>query len=115
MKCEEVREMLPAYAGSAEGDLSLRRHLARCSGCRAEMERYALLTGALSDLSGAVTEPSAMLVRALEAIPSSATRAEVVRRHVARHKKRYAAGGIAVAALAGAAGAAALARRPRPA
>lgn len=113
MRCDEVREMLPAYAGNAEGDLTLRRHLARCSDCRAEMERYELLTGAMSELSGAYVEPSQMLVRSLNAIPTSATRTEAVRRHVARHKKRYATTGIAVA-LIGATGAAVLARRPRP-
>lgn len=114
MKCEEAREMLPAYAGTTEGNLSLRRHLARCSDCLAEMERFAALTTALKELPGAVAEPPAMLVRALHDIPESSSRLEEARRHLTRHKRRYAAGGLAVA-LVGAAGAAVLARRPRAA
>lgn len=114
MKCDEVREMLPAYSGTSEGHLALRRHLARCPECRTEMESYELLTGALGDLSHATVEPPVTLLRALERIPETATRAELMKRHLTKNKRKYAAGGIAVAVL-GAAGAAVLARRPRPA
>lgn len=113
MKCDEVKEMLPAFSGTAEGNLALRRHLGRCPECRAEMERYELLTGTLGQLPHATVEPPVSLVRALEKIPETATRAEMMKRHLTKNKKRYAAGGLAVAAI-GAAGALALSRRPRP-
>lgn len=113
MNCTEVREMLPAFAGQGEESLVLRRHLARCSECRAEARRYELLARDLGSLPGAVVEPPVSLVRALVAIPEQATKVAAVRDHVVRHRRRY-AGGLAVA-LVGATGAAVLARRPRPA
>jgi predicted anti-sigma-YlaC factor YlaD len=104
MKCAEMREALPAYVRDGEQSLSARRHLARCSECRAELASYENLLGALGDLQVSTLEPPPGLVHALAAIPSHPGRLETVRGHVTRNRTVY-VGGAAVA-LAGAAGAA---------
>jgi anti-sigma factor RsiW len=111
MRCEEIREMLPAFAGTGEDTLAFRRHLAGCERCRSEAEQYQELTGALGSLSAIHAEPPADLLPALLAVPERARRSEVLRRHVVRNRKAY-AGGLAVA-LVGAAGAAVWRSRAR--
>ena len=112
MRCEEVREMLPAYAGSPDATLSVRRHLAECSGCRTEAEHYDALQSSLSAMRAEAIVPPPQLLRALLDIPSGrTTRVESVRGHVVRNRNAY-AGGLAVAVL-GAAGAAVWKSRSR--
>ncbi len=109
MRCEEIREMLPSYA-KGEDSLMVRRHLARCSGCQGELDRYGALSQALASLRTTHVEPPRGLLAALIAIPNEANRLEAVRTHVARNKRTYA--GVAVA-IVGAAGAAAWRTRRR--
>ena len=105
MRCEEVREMLPAYAGGPDATLAVRRHLGKCPACRLEAERYEELQGALSALPAQSIVPPPQLLRSLLDIPNGpASRVATVRTHVARNRNAY-AGGLAVAAV-GAAGAA---------
>lgn len=105
MRCEEVKEMLPAYAGGRDATLSVRRHLAKCTGCRTDAERYEELQMALSSMPGESLVPPPQLLRSLLDIPSGRTsRVETVKGHVVRNRNAY-AGGLAVAA-ATAAGAA---------
>ena len=99
MRCEEVREMLPAYAGGPDATLSVRRHLAKCSACRTEAERYDELQSSLSSMRAESIVPPPQLLRSLLDIPSGRTsRVESVRGHVVRNRNAY-AGGLAVAAL----------------
>ena len=72
MRCAEVRAALPAFAGEGYASLALRRHLASCSECAAEMARYQRLRGALADLREVTTAPPARLLGALQAIPRDA-------------------------------------------
>lgn len=110
MNCTEAREMFPAYVREPEPSLALRRHLATCAGCRAELDRYRELVGALASLRSVSLEPPAGLEATLASIPSRVGHVEVARRnaaaartHIARNKRAY-IGGLAV--VAGAAGAA---------
>jgi anti-sigma factor RsiW len=105
MRCEEVREMLPAYAGGPDATLSVRRHLAKCDACRAEADRYDALQSSLTAMRAESIVPPPHLLRSLLDIPEGRTsRVQDVRGHVIRNKNAY-AGGLAVAA-AGVAGAA---------
>jgi hypothetical protein len=120
VRCEEVREMLAAYAGGDDVSLAVRRHVADCPDCRAELARYESMLADLKNLQAVTADPPAGLKTALLAIPSSGTRfgttrahVDSARAHVARHRKAY-IGGLAIA-LAGAAGAAAWRTRARAA
>lgn len=104
MKCEEVREVLPAYSRDGDVGLPVRRHLSRCDDCSSELDAYQNLFGSLADLRHHTAEPPRELVHQLATIPYRAGRLEEARVHVVRNRNRYAAG-LAVAAL-GAAGAA---------
>ena len=108
MRCDEVREELPAYAGG-EASLAVRRHLSTCADCRAELARYEELTSAMASLEAVTAEPPAGLKRALLAIPDEQTRVAQVRKHVARNRTAYLGGAGAVAVAA--AGAVLLRRR----
>ncbi|MGH2735133.1 MAG: anti-sigma factor family protein [Actinomycetota bacterium] len=111
MKCTEIREMLPAYAGEREPSAAVRRHLGRCPDCAAELERYQDVLGALKLLEARPSEAPPGLVSTLAAIPQRAGRADHVRAHVNRNRRAYAGAG---AALAGAVvGAVVLGRRRR--
>ncbi len=105
MKCAEIQEILPAYADDPDATLAVRRHLSRCSDCKAELAEYNSLLDGLADLRSFAVEPPAELTRALVAIPSRGSKTEQVKTHLARNRGRY-AGGVAVAVLG--AGAAAL-------
>jgi hypothetical protein len=109
MTCDEIREMLPAYAERGAATLAVRRHLARCPDCRAELTRYTALSSALSDLKHNLSEPPASVMRAIEAIPRDTNTVDDMLTHVLRNKNAY-LGGLAVAAV-GATGAALWRRR----
>lgn len=107
-RCIEIREELAGYA-EGETSLSMRRHLAGCAGCRAELERYQQLAQSLSAVRGSAVEPPPDLFPALVAIPRNRTRIDALKSHVGRHRRSY-AGGVALA-FAGVAGAALWQRR----
>jgi hypothetical protein len=113
MKCEEVREALPAYARDRNASLSMRRHIAGCPDCKAELARYDELLAGLRTMRTETAAPPPGLVAALAAIPANESRLRLVRTHVARNRKAY-VGGIALVA-AGAAGAAVWRSRARAA
>ena len=102
MRCEEVREMLPAYT---EDELSfpVRRHLASCADCRTELARYEEIASGLSALATVQLDPPANLLPALRSIPDEIGRVDELVGHFLRNRAAY-LGGAAV--LAGAAGAA---------
>ena len=109
--CSEIREALPAYARDGFSSLSMRRHLARCSDCRAELSRYERLLGSLEELHSRPLEPPVGLVNSLARIPQEANlsetllwRAGAMTGHLARNRLAYIGG--AGVALAGAVGAA---------
>lgn len=104
MKCEEVREVLPAYSRDGDVGLPVRRHLSRCDHCSTELDAYGSLFASLAELRQHPAEPPRELAHQLAAIPYRSNRLEEARVHVVRNRNRYAAG-LAVAAL-GAAGAA---------
>jgi hypothetical protein len=105
MRCEEVREVLPAYSRDGDVGLPVRRHLSRCEGCTEELGRYQTLAAALGSLRSATVQPPPELFHQLAAIPYRSSRIEEARSHVVRHRNGYAVAGLAVAA-AGAVGAA---------
>jgi hypothetical protein len=108
MRCEEVREALPAYARSGEASLSIRRHLSSCEACTEELHRYEALLDGLAALRAETAPAPVGLVGALRAIPSRETRLQHARTHIFRHKRAY-LGGLALAA----AGAGAMVLRSR--
>ena len=104
MKCDEVREVLPAYSRDGDVGLPVRRHLSRCSDCTSELAEYETMFASLASLRSHAVEPPPELFHQLAAIPYRSNRIEQTRTHVVRNKNKYAAG-VAVAA-AGAVGAA---------
>lgn len=101
MRCEEIIEMLPAYAGEGDQSLAIRRHLSRCPECRAEREHYASLAASLSSLSNQPVEPPPGLMRSLITIPErSNSPVRTARSHLSRNRRTY--GGVAAVALVGA-------------
>ena len=104
MKCEEIREVLPAYADDPEATLAVRRHLSRCPECKAELANYDSILDGLAELRAVASEPPPGLVRSLQRIPNDSSRVEQMRTHLARNRRIYIGG--AAAALVGAAGAA---------
>lgn len=105
--CAEVREALPAYVRDRDPSLGVRRHLAGCPACRAELAGYERLLGAMGSLRSVTAETPAGTVDAILAIPSQPSPLERVREtaakagsHVSRHRVVYA--GTAAAAVAGA-------------
>lgn len=82
MECREVREYLPAYAEQAGGPLAreVDRHLAGCSGCRAELEQHSEIRAALGGLANQMVEPPSWLLGTLtETITEKAARREAIR------------------------------------
>lgn len=104
MKCAEIREVLPAYVEDRDSDLTVRRHLSRCTECRAELETYRSIRTGMSAMRSVAAEPPVDLLTRLTAIPAESPATVRVRTHVARHRSAYASG-IAIAVV-GAAGAA---------
>jgi hypothetical protein len=103
MRCEEIKEMLPAYARGEDESLAVRRHLSRCADCRTEAERYDVLRATLGELRSVASEVPAGLKSALIDIPQRADRVAVVKDHLTRNRGAYAGGLAAAAAVAGAA------------
>jgi hypothetical protein len=110
MKCDEVREILPAYARESDLPPAVRRHLSSCAGCRAEMERYSALAGGLKALRSVSFEPPQGLKPRLVAIAEESDRVETARRnaiaaaaHIARNRRAYAGGAAVALGLVGAA------------
>jgi predicted anti-sigma-YlaC factor YlaD len=108
--CHEVREALPAYARDQEASAGVRRHLGECASCRAELARYEALLGGLGQLHASVATPPHGLRSALMAIPHRARivdrvawRTAALRGHVARNRRSYVGGAVAVVGAAGAA------------
>ena len=97
MRCEEIREALPAFADGHD-DLTVRRHLAGCPECRADLDRYEAVAHGMRSLARETVAPSAQLVSALYEIPSQQDRLDVVRTHLAEHRKVYLGGAAAIAA-----------------
>lgn len=108
--CAEIREMLPAHVRGEAMTLAVRRHLARCEGCRAELARYDEVATMLSGLRVHVAEPPADLLPAL--LDPHRPRRDVVVRHVARNRRAYTGGAVALLGAAGAVAWAARSRRP---
>lgn len=120
MRCAEVREALPAYVRDGNTTLALRRHVADCPGCTAELQRYEALLGALDELRTSPAEPPPGLLQTLVSIPASTGATAPVRRrvgalgrHLSRNQRVYL--GSAGVAIAGAVGALVLTRVRRPA
>jgi anti-sigma factor RsiW len=98
MRCEEVREALPAYARAGDASLGVRRHLSGCPGCTEELKRYETMLDALGALRSETIPVPVGLVQSLKAIPANETRLQNARTHVVRHRRAY-FGGLAVAAV----------------
>ena len=105
MRCAEVRETIPAFAGEGEPSLAARRHIAKCQGCREELETYRTLLTSMRSLEARPVEAPVGLAAKLVAIPRDASRVDHVRSHVTRNRAAYAGGAAAAVAVAGAAGA----------
>ena len=102
MRCEEIRELLPAYEPEQQPSLAVRRHLAACPDCRAEQAFYKDLATGLHHLRAATTDVPPELTRSLVAIPTQTGRVDQVRTHVARNRAAYVGGAVAVAGALGA-------------
>lgn len=101
MRCEEVREMLPALAGDDEvsSSLDVRRHVGRCSGCADELEMLRELRATLATMPAHVVQPPPYLRASLVDIPvHGVSRLDSVRDHLTRNRTAYASG-LAVAAV----------------
>ena len=113
MRCEEVQEVLPAYARDRNASVRVRRHISSCAACSTELARYEELLAGLRMLRDETAAAPPGLVAALTAIPSGGSKLQVARTHVTRHRRAY-LGGLAVAAV-GATGAALWRARARTA
>src|SRR5688500_18332972 len=98
LRCVEVREMLPAYTDRPDANLALRRHVAGCEDCKAELARYETLTRSLASLADHTAPAPAGLLRTLQSIPQQASRVDELRSHVARNRSRYLRGAAVLAA-----------------
>jgi hypothetical protein len=96
MKCDEVREILPAYSRDGDVGLPVRRHLSRCPDCTSELANYEAMFGSLASLKTHTIEPPPELFHQLAAIPYRSNRIEDARTHVVRNRNKYATG-VAVA------------------
>ncbi len=111
MTCAQIQETIPAFIDHGSDSLDVRRHLARCPECKAELAAYEQLRASLAAMESATVAPPRGLMTALLQIPQQVNRVDQVRTHLARNRKQY-LGGAAVLA-AGAIGAAALRTRSR--
>jgi hypothetical protein len=97
MRCEEIRESLPAFADGHD-DLSVRRHLSGCADCRAELDRYEAIASGMRALAVEIAPTPSDLLPLLYEIPSRQARLDQVRSHVSQHRKAYVGGAAALAA-----------------
>lgn len=97
MRCEEIRETLPAFADGHD-DLTVRRHLSGCVDCRTELERFDSLRSGLRALARDPAAAPAGLLPTLYEIPAQQDRLDVVRTHLSQHRKAYLGGAAALAA-----------------
>jgi len=102
LRCEEVRELLPAYVDHdlhPAGEIEV--HLASCPGCSAELASYRRLMSDLEGLRDRGEEPSPeLLQRVVALIPAPSLVARVMET-VQDHKLAVASlGGAAVGATA---------------
>lgn len=109
MRCTEIRQLLPACEREQQPSLAVRRHLAGCPECRAELDHYKELAGALREMRASVVEVPPQLSSVLMQIPVSRGVLAVVRghasnarTHVARNRVAYVGGAVAVAGALGA-------------
>ncbi len=102
MRCEEIRELLPAYEAEQQPSLAVRRHLASCGDCRAELTAYKELGTGLRDLRAVTVDVPPALASSLASIPARAGVVDNVRVHVARNRVAYVGGAVAVAGALGA-------------
>ena len=102
MRCEDVREVLPAYVDGdphALDDVDL--HLLTCPDCGAELAEYRATLARLRDLRDAGARPDAAFVERLVAFAPGPTLAMRMLGSVQAHPVVYAvAGGAAVGATA---------------
>jgi anti-sigma factor RsiW len=98
VRCEEVRETLPAYARAGDASLGVRRHLSACPDCTEELKRYEAMLDALGGLRSETAPVPVGLIQSLKLIPANETRLQNARTHVVRHRKAY-FGGLALAAV----------------
>lgn len=109
MNCSEIRALLPAYARDQQPTLAVRRHLAGCPACRAELARYKELEAGLHELRTSVIEVPPDLTAKIVQIPRDQGPLALVRRrasgartHVVRNRAAYVGGAVAVAGALGA-------------
>ncbi|MDQ4142376.1 MAG: hypothetical protein M3198_01305 [Actinomycetota bacterium] len=109
MKCAEIRELLPAYDREQQPGLAVRRHLASCTDCRAELAQLKELAAGLHEMRTSVVEVPPSLTASLMEIPQdqgvlATVRSHVstARTHVARNRAAYVGGAVAVAGALGA-------------
>ena len=106
MRCEALTEQLSASAGSTEGlDPAARVHVEGCLRCQAEVVQYRKLLKALRTLRTEVLAPAPGLVADVLASLEEAGERHAVRAALRGRRAAY-AGGIAVASVAAAGGAA---------
>jgi anti-sigma factor RsiW len=96
MRCEEVREMLPAAVRNRHMTLAVRRHLSQCPECQRELARYEELAASLDSLRNHTAVVPAHVTQAIVNIPESQGVVENIRSHVVRNRRAY-LGGAAVA------------------
>ncbi|MDB5876321.1 MAG: hypothetical protein JWQ07_5763 [Ramlibacter sp.] len=106
MRCEQLTELLAATAGdTAMLDLRSRDHLDGCLRCQAEVAQYRKLLRALRTLRTEVLAPAPGLVSDILVSIEQAGERQAIRSVVRGRKAAY-VGGIAVASVAAAGGAA---------
>ena len=101
MRCEEVRELLPAYLdGEAARQAEIDAHLAWCANCRRELAGYRSMVRSLAALRERGAHPAPQLVERLVALIPAPSLLDRVRFNVYDHPGWYAAASLAAAAVA---------------
>ena len=106
MRCDQLTDLLAATGGdTAMLDLRARGHLEGCLRCQAELAQYRKLLKALRTLRTEVLTPAPGLVSDIFATLEAAGERQAMRSVIRGRKAAY-VGGIAVASVAAAGGAA---------
>ena len=103
MRCEEAREMMPAYAREQGATLDFKRHLGECRDCRSEFAGYTAMVDAIRAMETTTAEPPAHLLGSLLAIPNETSSLDRVVSHLSRNRKAYAGAAVVVTGAVGAA------------